>query len=60
MRIIMTIAGLILILLGALWIAQGSNLMPGTLMSGQSFWLWAGVAALVAGLVDLVIFNRRR
>ena len=60
MRIIMTIAGLILILLGALWIAQGSNLMPGTLMSGQSFWLWAGVVALVAGLVDLVIFNRRR
>lgn len=60
MRIAGNVVGIILVLIGALWIAQGSNLMPNTVMSGQSMWLWIGVAAAVVGLALLWWFNRRR
>ncbi len=60
MRIAGNIVGIILVLMGGLWIAQGSNLLAGSAMSGQSMWLWVGVAALVVGVIALVWANRRR
>ena len=60
MRIAGTIVGIILILLGGLWIAQGSNIMPNTVMSGQSMWLWIGVVVLIVGVVALWWTYRRR
>ena len=60
MRIAGNIVGVILVLLGAMWAAQGSNLMPGTAMSGQSMWLWIGVVAAIFGVVALVWTTRRR
>ena len=60
MRIVGNIVGIILILLGALWIAQGSNLMAGSVMSGQTMWLWIGVVAAILGVVALAWANRRR
>lgn len=60
MRIAGNVVGIILVLIGALWIAQGSNLMPNTMMSGQSMWLWIGVVAAIVGLVLLWWVNRRR
>ena len=60
MRIVGNIVGIILILMGALWIAQGSNLMAGSAMSGQTMWLWIGVVAAILGVVALVWTNRRR
>ena len=49
MKIGASILGVIAILLGGLWIAQGSNMLAGSAMSGQSMWLWIGVVVLVAG-----------
>ena len=60
MRIVGTIVGIILVLIGGLWIAQGSNLLAGSVMSGQSMWLWIGVVAAIAGVVALVWANRGR
>jgi hypothetical protein len=60
MRIVGNIVGIVLVLFGALWIAQGSNLLAGSAMSGQSMWLWIGVAVAVIGVVALVWTNRRR
>jgi LPXTG-motif cell wall-anchored protein len=60
MRIAGNVVGIILVLIGALWIAQGSNLMPNTMMSGQSLWLWIGVVAAIVGLGLLWWVNRRR
>lgn len=60
MRIAGNIVGIILLLIGGLWIAQGSNLLAGSAMSGQSMWLWIGVVAALAGIVALVWANRRR
>jgi len=60
MRIAGTIIGIILILLGAVWIGQGSNLIGGSFMSGQSQWLWIGIVVLIAGVAALWWTYRRR
>lgn len=60
MRIAGNLVGIILLLLGGLWVAQGSNLLAGSAMSGQSMWLWIGAVVAVVGLVALVWTNRRR
>jgi len=60
MRIAGTIIGIILILLGGVWILQGSNVLAGSVMSGQSQWLYIGIVVLIAGLVALWWTYRRR
>ena len=60
MRIAGTIIGIILILVGGLWIAQGSNMLAGSAMSGQSQWLWVGIVLLIVGIVALWWTCRRR
>jgi hypothetical protein len=60
MRIAGSIIGVILVLIGGLWILQGSNIVGGSVMSGQSQWLYIGIVALIAGLVALWWFNFRR
>jgi hypothetical protein len=60
MRIAVNIVGIILVLLGGLWIAQGSNLMAGSAMSGQSMWMWIGIVVVIVGIVALIWTNRRR
>lgn len=59
MKLAGTIAGILLILLGALWILQGANIVGGSVMSGQSQWLYIGIVVAVIG-VALVWFARRR
>ncbi len=53
MRIAGTIIGIVLILLGAVWTLQGANVLAGSVMSGQSQWLYIGIALLVVGAVTL-------
>jgi Na+/melibiose symporter-like transporter len=60
MRIAGTIIGIILILVGGLWIAQGSNMLAGSAMSGQSQWLWVGIVLVIVGIVALWWTYRRR
>ena len=60
MRIAGTIVGLILILLGGLWILQGSNVLAGSVMSGQSQWLYVGIVVVIVGLAALWWTYRRR
>ncbi len=60
MRIAGTIVGILLILVGALWIGQGSNMIGGSAMSGQNQWLWIGVVVLIVGIAALWWTYRRR
>jgi hypothetical protein len=39
---------------------QGIGLLPGSFMSGQSFWAWAGLASFIAGLVLTLVGLGRR
>lgn len=60
MRIAANIIGIIALLIGGLWTLQGSNVLAGSVMSGQSQWLYIGIVLLVAGAVILWWGNRRR
>ena len=58
-RIILRIAGFLLILAGAVWFLQGINVLPGSFMTGRTEWVIYGVIAVAAGIVLLVFTSRR-
>jgi uncharacterized membrane protein len=57
-RITARVVGVLLVLVGALWVGQGLGLLPGSAMSGVSFWSWVGAACVLVG-VALLIRSRR-
>ena len=59
-RIIISIFGLLIALMGVVWFLQGINILPGSFMTGQTQWAIYGVIAVIIGLVILVVANRRK
>ena len=59
MKLVATIAGVLAILLGGVWIAQGLNVLPGSFMTGDVRWAVYG-SLLALGGVGLVVWSRRR
>jgi hypothetical protein len=50
----------VLVLIGLVWIGQGSGLIGGSFMTGSSFWLTVGIVLTVVGLVLAAFaWNRR-
>ncbi|MET3897796.1 hypothetical protein ABIB57_001742 [Devosia sp. UYZn731] len=60
MKILGNIVGVVLLLVGALWTLQGANVLAGSVMSGQSQWLYIGIVLLIVGLVALYWTNMRK
>ena len=60
MRIVLNIVGVLLVLLGSIWVLQGINVLPGSFMSGQMRWAVRGGILVFAGIVGLVWANRKR
>ena len=60
MRILLNIAGILLVLAGGVWFLQGINILPGSFMTGQTKWAAYGALFLVAGIALLITGNRRR
>ncbi len=60
MRIILSIIGVLLILMGAVWFLQGINVLPGSFMTGNPQWAINGGIAIVIGLGLLFWANRRK
>jgi LPXTG-motif cell wall-anchored protein len=60
MRIFMSIVAVIIILVGVVWFLQGMNVLPGSIMTGQSQWAIYGGIAIVIGFGLLVFANRRK
>ncbi len=55
----LTIAGVLLLLVGTVWFFQGIGVIPGSFMTGQNFWAAAGTLAVIAGVFALR-FSRRK
>jgi hypothetical protein len=53
MKIVGTVAGGLLALIGCVWFLQGINVLPGSFMTGQTKWAVYGVLTLVIGLAVL-------
>lgn len=49
MRITLVILGILLLLIGTIWILQGVNILPGSFMTGQMRWAYAGIATAAIG-----------
>lgn len=54
----MTIAGILLVLMGGVWILQGINVLPGSFMTGQTKWAVNGAICVVLGAA-LLFWARR-
>jgi hypothetical protein len=54
----MTIAGVLLVLMGGVWILQGINVLPGSFMTGQTKWAVYGGITAVIGIVLIVLARR--
>ncbi|CAN5636922.1 hypothetical protein BH10CHL1_BH10CHL1_36850 [soil metagenome] len=60
LRWVMVVIGILMVLLGGLWILQGVNILPGSFMSGQSFWAIVGTGVFLVGIVLCYLGLRRR
>ena len=55
----LTIAGILLILVGTIWFFQGIGVIPGSFMTGQNFWAVAGALSVFAGIAALRSSRRK-
>lgn len=60
MRIVLRVVAILLIVMGIIWILQGTNVLPGSFMTGQMQWAYRGGVAAIVGLLILVFVNRGR
>lgn len=60
MKIVWTVIGVLLFLLGALWTLQGINILQGNFMSGRILYAVLGLILVALGIVMVVFTNRRR
>jgi hypothetical protein len=58
MRLALLVVGFALVAIGLLWILQGANMIGGSFMTGQTQWLYIGIATTVVGAA-VVIASRR-
>ena len=59
-RITLNVVGVLLVVIGVIWILQGVNVLPGSFMTGQIQWAIYGGLAVAAGLGALYAANRTR
>ena len=60
MKWFLNILGVLLILVGVVWILQGINILLGSFMSGQPLYAVLGIVVAIIGIFLLVFANRRR
>ena len=49
MRYVLLVAGGLMALVGGVWLLQGVGVLPGSFMTGQTFWAVVGALMLVVG-----------
>ena len=59
MKVWGNVASALAIVIGAVWILQGANVLGGSFMSGQPLWLYIGIVLLIGGVIGLWWANRR-
>lgn len=59
MKNILYVLGILIILSGTVWVLQGTNVLPGSYMTGNPQWTINGAIAIVIGF-GLIFFGRTR
>jgi hypothetical protein len=52
--------GAFLLLVGLIWMLQGTNVLPGSFMTGEPVWAIAGALVALGAISMLVVINFRR
>jgi len=60
MRWVLIVVGVVLDLMGTIWLLQGLNLLPGTFMRGSMLWVGIGFVVDIIGLALILIGARMR
>ena len=64
MRVISSLIGVLMVLLGSIWILQGLNLAWGSLsrsfMQGDQHWAFYGASMLIVGVCQIIWSNTRQ
>ena len=64
MRVISSLIGVLMVLMGGIWILQGLNLAWGSLsrsfMQGDQHWAFYGAVMLIVGVCEIVWSNIRQ
>ncbi|HLE55354.1 MAG TPA: hypothetical protein VI999_08975 [Thermoplasmata archaeon] len=58
MRTVLVAVGVVIALLGVVWVLQGAGILLGSFMSNDPTWLWIGIVTVVVG-VALLVFGLR-
>lgn len=58
MSTIRTVIAIVLFLVGAVWIGQGTGVIGGSVMSGSAFWAIVGAVLVIVAAV-IVVTGRR-
>jgi uncharacterized membrane protein HdeD (DUF308 family) len=59
-KIVTMVLGVLLVLIGCVWILQGINVLPGSFMTGQMQWAVFGAVAVVIGVLLVAASRRKR
>jgi hypothetical protein len=59
MRMAATVIGVLLLLIGLVWIGQGFGLVKGSFMTGNTMWAWIGIAVAIVGAAVAALGIRR-
>ena len=49
LRVVRLVTGILVVLVGLVWLFQGVGVLPGSFMTGSTFWALVGAAAIVFG-----------
>ena len=56
----MSLAGVLLCIVGMIWILQGMGMLRGSFMTGEALWAWMGAACVLFALPLLTLGIRSR
>jgi len=57
--LVIRVVGIIFVALGLIWILQGTNVLPGSYMTGQIAWAYRGGVVVLFGAAILLLAMRR-
>ncbi len=53
------VLGAVMDVVGLIWFLQGMRVLPGSVMTGSTFWAVAGLVVMIAGMAVLLTAVRR-